>query len=189
MLSYAGKKRSSYQGMSESELDAELAIGDIEIAAKKLESAVVNVEVEAMVAEDKAVNAKSNTIYNNLKAKYGDRDLTKPEFMYESGYGESKTKDFLAIYGSFDIGLIALRIVADANDETLRDDNHKRLTSYLETKYKAYIGIPIEYLEMECQESHKVVLPIAKKLMGLHSKSVVKFIPPEIVAQIVMESI
>ncbi len=181
--------RSPYTGMSESELDAELAIGDIEIAAKKLESAVVNAEVEAMIAEDKVVNAKAKAIHGNLKAKYGERDLTKPELMYEMNYTESKAKDFISVYGHSNIELVAKIIVHDAMDSIARDDNHKRLTSYLEAKYKSYIGVPVEYLEMECQESHKVVLPIAKKLMGLSSKSVVKFIPPEIVAQIIMESI
>jgi len=186
MLSFAGKERSPYSGMSDEMKDVIIAADELE---QKMEVLVTDAEIEAAQAEDKVHSIKVKKILDNLNKKYGDRLLTKPEFMYESGYGESKTKDFLAIYGSFDIGLIALRIVADAKDNAIRDDNHKRLTHYLSERYKGFQGVPIECLEMECQEDSKVVLKQAKKLMGLTPKARLEFVPATIVVDIIMEDL
>ena len=188
-LMYAGKPRSPYAGMSESELDAELAIGDIESAAKKLESAVKAVESEADDLEDEVVDAKVDAIHGNLIAKYGSRDLTLPEMMYELNYNQHKAKDFLQVIGKATVSNVAMMIVRDANDETIRDDNFNRLLDYLTERYKAYIGCPIENLELETGIDHKIALPIAKKMMGLHPKSVVKFIPVDVIAKIIFEDI
>lgn len=186
--------RKKYQGMSNAELDAELAAGNVESAVNGLESAVKAVESEAVDKEIELVQlkdtvhlAKANTILNNLNIKYPNRNLTRKEFMYESGYSESKTDDFLVIYGSFNQELIALRIVQDAKDKLREAQNHKRLIDYLTKRYSGFLGVPIEHLEMETQTSYKVVLPMAKKFMGLKPTSVIKFIPFETVASIIME--
>ncbi len=186
---FAGRDRGSYGGMSDGEKDVVIAVDKLNTAVEAVESEADDLELDLLQAQDVTDTAKAKAIHGNLIAKYGDRDLTKPEFMYESGYGESKTKDFLSIYGSFDKGLVALRIVADANDKTLRDDNHKRLVDYLTQRYGGFLGVPVEHLELEVQEDHKIALPIAKKLMGLQPTAVVKFIPFEVVADIIMEDV
>jgi len=186
MLSFAGKPRSPYAGMSDEMKDVIIAADELE---QKMEVLVTDAEIEATQAEDKVHSIKVKKILANLNKKYGDRLLTKPEFMYESGYGESKTKDFLSIYGSFDKDLIALRIVADTQDNAIRDDNHKRLSDYLTERYKGFQGVPIECLEMECQEDSKVVLKQAKKLMGLTPKARLEFVPATIVVDIIMEDL
>ncbi len=188
-LMFAGKERSPYAGMSDAEKDVIIAADELNTAVKAVELEADDLELDLLQAQDITNTAKVNTIVVNLQKKYGSRKLTKPEFMYEANYSESKTKDFLSIYGSFDIGLIALRIVADSNDNTLRDDNHKRLVQYLTQRYGGFLGVPVEHLELEVQEDHKIALPIAKKLMGLKPTAVVKFIPFEVVVDIIMESI
>ena len=133
--------------------------------------------------------SRRNTIVANLQKKYPDRDLTIPELMYELNYNQHKAKDFLQVIGKATVSNVAMMIVRDANDETIRDENFNRLLDYLTERYKSYIGCPVENLELETGIDHKISLPLAKKMMGLHPKSVVKFIPFEVVTQIIMESI
>jgi len=189
MLSFAGKEREMYQGMSDAEKDVIIAADELNTAVKAVESEADDLELDLLQAQDVTDTAKAKTIHGNLIAKYGDRDLTKPEFMYESGYGESKTKDFLSIYGSFDKGLVALRIVADANDKTLREDNREKLLSYLTAKYSGYEGVPVEYIGSELLMDDKEALKLSKKAMGKHQATKIMFVDFSVVVDIIMESI
>ena len=185
-MMFAGNDRGSYSGMSDAEKDVIIAADELK---QKLEIAVEEAEMEATQLEDEVVDAKVNTIVANLQKKYPDRDLTLPELMYELNYNQHKAKDFLQVIGRATVSNVAMMIVRDANDETLRDDNFNRLLDYLTERYKSYIGCPIENLELETGIDHKISLPIAKKMMGLHPKSVVKFIPVDVIAKIIFEDI
>ncbi len=176
--------RSPYSGMSDEMKDVIIAADELE---QKMEVVVVDAEIEAMELEDKSFDMKVSKIFKNLKKKYGIRDLTLVELQLEMGYTESKVLDFMKVYGNSHILLVSKIIVHDANDETARGENHKRLTNYLAEKYSGYEGIPTEHLEMETQTDYKVCLPMAKKLMELKPSAIVKFIPFEVVTDINME--
>jgi len=109
--------------------------------------------------------------------------------MLETGYGDSKAKDFFNIYGSYDPSLIALRLVHDAQDDALRAENRDRLLSYIREKWKLYDGVPVQYLGSEVLMDDKEALRIAKKKMGVGSATKIMFIDHEIVCEMIMDDI
>ena len=191
-----GDRMLSYAGMSDAELNVELAIGNVESAVNSLESAVKAVESEADDAELDVVQMKDTAhamrvkkILDNLKSKYPNRNLTRKEFQNESSYTDSKTSDFLVIYESFDKDLIALRLAQDIKDRAREAANHKRLVKYLSCRYSGYQACPIECLELETQTPQKEAVKTAKKMMGLKPTAKLLFVDFSIVADIIMEDL
>ena len=179
--------REVYKGMTIEEISSELQLDAIESKVKKLEAVTTDIELDTLRLEDQVFDAKIKNKYQELKATYGE-ELTRNQFVELSGYSTVKANDYITAYGSYNTLTVAKTLINDSEYQMTLQASREKLIDYLNTRYSKQ-GIPVEYLELECQEDSKVVLKQAKKLMGLTPKARLEFVPATIVVDIIMEDL
>lgn len=187
MLSFAGKEREIYRGMTHEEISSELQLDGIEAKVEKLEAITADAELDAVQLEDQVFDAKIKSKYQELKSKYGEK-LTRNQFMKLSGYGKVKADDYIAAHGSYNTLTVAKTLINDSEYQKVFDESSSKLLDYLKKKYKMYDNtMPVEFIGDETLSTQADAVREAKKLMGIDPRTKLEFVPLEIICAMVME--